>query len=89
LLDISRAGARVEGAQLPEVGKDVVLKCGGVEAFGSIAWIAADRCGIHFDEPIPGRDLLTLRALAAEGSGSEMTYEEREAAEDWANGLAR
>lgn len=89
LLDVSRAGARLEGTGLPGPGKDVVLKCGGIEAFGSVAWAASGRCGVEFDEPIGGRDLVELRALAAAAGESEMTYEEREAAADWSNGLAR
>lgn len=89
LLDVSRTGARLEGSGLPDVGKDVVLKCGGIEAFGSVAWAASGRCGVHFEEPIGGRDLVALRALAAEAGESEMTYDEREAAADWTNGLAR
>lgn len=89
LLDVSRTGARVEGRGLPEVGRDIVLKCGGVEAFGSVAWSASGRCGLHFEEPIGGRDLVALRALAADTDESEMTFAEREAAADWANGLAR
>ncbi len=89
LLDVSRTGARIEALGLPEAGKDVVLKCGGIEAFGSVAWAVGERCGIHFEEPIGGRDLMTLRALAAASGDSEMTFDEREAAADWANGLAR
>jgi hypothetical protein len=89
LLDVSRTGARVAGQNLPDIGKEVVLNCGGIEAFGSVVWAAPDRRGIHFEEPIGGRDLIALRALAAESKDSEMTYEEREAAADWSSGLAR
>jgi hypothetical protein len=89
LLDVSRTGARLEGPGLPDVGKDIVLKCGGTEAFGSVAWAASGRCGVHFEEPIGGRDLVALRALAASADQSEMTHQEREAAADWTNGLAR
>jgi hypothetical protein len=89
LLDVSRTGARIQGQSLPEVGKDVILKCADVEAFGAIAWAASDRRGLHFEEPIGGRDLVALRALAAETDDAGMTYEEREAAADWNSGLAR
>lgn len=89
LLDVSRTGARLKGAGLPETGKEIVLKCGGIEAFGTVAWAAADRRGIHFDEPIGGRDLVALRALAAAAGESEMTLEESQAEADWSSGLAR
>src|ERR1041384_3590128 len=52
LLEASLSGARLEGAGLPPVGKDVVLLCGAVEAFGTIVWAAGERCGMQFDEPI-------------------------------------
>lgn len=89
LLDVSQSGARLEGYRLPAAGKDVIVKCGGMEMFGTIVWTVSDRCGVHFDEPIGGRDLVALRAFAAEGDKSEMTAEERQAAADWLNGLAR
>ena len=89
LLDVSRSGARVQTAQLPGVGRDVILRCGSVDAFGTVAWAASDRCGIHFYEPISGRDLVALRSMSEALEGSEMTPEEYEAAADWANGFAR
>lgn len=89
LLDVSRTGARLQGRNLPEVGKEIVLKCGGVEAFGCVAWAVSERCGLHFEEPIGGRDLVALRALATQTDEAQMTYAERQAAADWASGLAR
>lgn len=47
--DLSRGGARVEGHELPLLGTDVLLKRGPFEAFGTIAWIADNHCGIEFD----------------------------------------
>ena len=89
ILDVSRAGARLEGTDLPGVRKDIILKCGGMDTFGTIAWSTGGRCGIQFDEPISGGDLLALRKLSADIEKSDMTPEERQAAADWANGLAR
>jgi hypothetical protein len=89
LLDVSRTGARLQGADLPEPGKDILIKCVGIEAFGTVAWAVRNRCGIHFDEPLGGRDLVALRHIASSAERSEMTLEERQAAADWANGLAR
>jgi hypothetical protein len=89
VLDISRTGARVEGDQLPAVGKNVILRCGDIDTFGTIAWSATGRSGIQFDEPIALRELVALRMLADERANLPWTPEEREAAADWANGLAR
>lgn len=89
LLDVSRTGARLEGFRLPAVGKEMILRCGGIDTFGTIAWAASGRCGIQFDEAIGARDVLALRALAEAGERSELTPDERQAAADWASGLAR
>jgi hypothetical protein len=89
LLDVSRTGARVEADVLPAVGKDVVLRCGAIDTFGTVVWNVSGRCGVHFDEPIGGRDLVALRAVAVAAERSGMTPEEIQASADWANGLAR
>jgi hypothetical protein len=89
LIDVSRTGARIEADGLPAVGKDVVLKCGAIDTFGTIVWNVAGRCGVHFDEPLGGRDLVALRAVAVAAEKSGMTPEEIQASADWANGLAR
>ena len=89
LLDVSRTGARLTGDALPAVGKDVVLQCGAVDTFGTVIWNDDGQCGLHFDEPISGPELVALRnaAMAVERSG--LTPEELQARADWANGVAR
>lgn len=89
ILDVSTTGARVQGRDLPGVGRDIVLRCGDLEAFGKTSWAASDRCGIQFYDPIPGRHVLKLRQLSDAIEDSSMTPEEIQAAADWANGLAR
>jgi len=89
LLDVSMTGARIEGRDLPQVGKEIILKSGPVDTFGTIIWAASERCGVKFDEPLELRHLLELRAKAAEAADSAMTPQERQAADDWMNGLAR
>jgi len=89
LLDVSRTGARLEAAALPAAGKDIVLVCGAVDTFGTVVWNVSGRCGVQFDEPIGGRDLMALRAVAVAIGNSGMTPEELQATADWANGLAR
>lgn len=50
--DLSPGGARIEGADLPEIGADVMLKRGNADAFGSIAWVSGNQAGIAFDEEL-------------------------------------
>ena len=89
LLDVSRSGARLEAADLPVVGRDVVLKCGAIDTLGTVIWNVCGRCGIHFDEPLRGPDLMALRAFAVAAERSGMTPEELQATAAWVNGLAR
>lgn len=89
LLDVSCTGARLEAANLPGTGKDVVLKCGEIDTFGTVVWNASGRCGVHFDEPIGRLELVALRAVAVARERSGMTPEELQATADWASGLAR
>jgi hypothetical protein len=89
LLDISRDGACLAGVGLPSVGKDVVLRCGAIDTFGTVVWAVADRCGLLFDEPISAKELVALRQVAVAAELSGMTHEERQATTDWMNGLAR
>jgi len=89
LLDVSRTGARLEAADLPAVGKDVVLRCGAIDTFGTVVWNISGRCGVHFDAPIGRQDLMALRAVAVAAERSGITPDELQATADWANGLAR
>ena len=89
LLEVSLSGARVEGAGLPGAGRDIVLMCGSVEAFGTIAWAAGERRGIRFDEAISPADIVALRNVATAAENSGITPEEIQAAADWESGLAR
>ena len=89
LVDLSSAGAQLEGHNLPAAGKDVVLTCCAIEIFGTVMWKAGARCGILFEEKV-GRPVLTaLRDAAWKAANSRFTDEEIQAAADWVQGLAR
>ena len=89
LFNLSAAGAQLMGEGLPALGKDVLVRCGPVEVFGTVVWADGDRCGIQFDEPITLRQVAELRRIAAAADHSTVDGDERRAAEDWLNGLAR
>jgi hypothetical protein len=50
--DIGPKGAKVTGRQLPEPGKEVLLRAGELDVFGRIAWADRDQRGVIFDEPV-------------------------------------
>jgi hypothetical protein len=89
LLNLSSAGAQLKGEALPALGKDVLVRCGPIEVFGTVVWEEKDRCGIQFDEPIRPKEVAELRRTAAAADHSTADGDEMRAAEDWLNGLAR
>jgi hypothetical protein len=89
LLEVSANGARLEGQGLPGAGKEIVLRCGSIEAFGTIVWSEEDCRGVQFDDKLSPPDLITIRAHAAAVQHSRLSPEERQGAADWLNGLAR
>ena len=89
ILDLSCAGAQLEGQALPAVGKDVLLTCQSVEIFGTVLWSQDSRCGILFDEPLSRQVLSELRRTACQTSRSHVDEDEIQAAADWVYGLAR
>jgi hypothetical protein len=89
LLDLSSAGAQLMGGALPALGKDVLVRCGSIEVFGTVVWAEKGRCGIQFDEPITPREVAELRRTAAAADHSTADQDEMRAAQDWLNGLAR
>ena len=89
LLDVSQTGACLKGKGLPAAGKDVILKCAGIDTFGTVAWADGERRGLAFDEPIGAGELVALRKVAAAAESSGVSSEELQATADWLNGLAR
>ena len=89
LLEASLEGARLDGADLPSVGREIVLKCGPVDAFGKVIWASGSRRGIQFDRPIRAGELIELRNASVTAEEAGITPDELQAIADWTNGLAR
>ena len=63
LCDLSEDGARVFArTDLPR-GRDVVLRWGQSEAFGSVVWERAGFHGLQFEEPLARAVLVAARAM--------------------------
>ena len=58
LRDLSRHGALIECAAMPEVGVAVVFERGETKVPATVAWIAAGRIGLEFDHAIQESELL-------------------------------
>lgn len=58
--DLSPGGVRVEGADIPPVGTDVLVRRGGFEGFGTIAWRGHREGGIAFDTVMDEEELQAI-----------------------------
>jgi hypothetical protein len=64
LIDLSRTGARLQGADFPAADADLVFHAGKVRAAGEVIWIDGDQCGVSFDTPIAAVEVNRIRVLA-------------------------
>lgn len=64
MADLSRSGARITGI-LPRLRtqQQAIIQWNQFEAFGIIAWLAGDQCGLEFDEPLPTHILVKTREI--------------------------
>ena len=76
LVDVSTTGARIGGHDLPAIGKDVLLKVGGVELFGTVVRSNENEAAMRFDHPVRPSELDTLHSLISDRP-PEGTIEER------------
>ena len=87
--NLSEAGACLRGCASLKAGDDVWLKVGCVDRLVKIAWVEDDLCGVTFDPPLQHDDLIHLRCEARNTLVMRLEPEERVAAEEWINGMAR
>jgi hypothetical protein len=59
--DISMGGARIRLHIPPKQGTLAILRFGGYQVFGAIAWAKGHCCGMKFDNRIPKEVVFLLR----------------------------
>lgn len=89
LLNVSETGARLRGSGFPPVHQGILIKAQGVEAFGTVVWLRAGMCGVHFDEPLSKLAVHNLEHASTLCIRANLSPFEQVAAEDWATGYAR
>src|SRR5690348_1178329 len=52
VVDVSSAGIKLRGIDLPGTGDEVAVHVEGVKAFGEIAWCEGPERGVHFESPL-------------------------------------
>jgi len=89
LRNLSSSGAMLETSDGPPVGKDVVLKCFGLDQLGVVIWEEGDRCGIEFYDILDEDEVIAKRKLSDEELARARwrnRHEALEAAERWVLG---
>jgi hypothetical protein len=62
LVDVSRTGARMTGAEMPESGDDVLFRAGDLEMLATVVRSGANECAIDFATPIAAEEVQRLQA---------------------------
>jgi hypothetical protein len=62
--DLSPQGARIDARDMPGPGEDVLLIVGPFDGLATVVWRTDDRCGIEFDEDLPGEILDRMKSEA-------------------------
>ena len=72
LIDVSKVGCRLGGSGLPPVGRDVLVKVGGIELYGQIVWKGDGERGVMFDAPMSDTDVEDLREALPRAHGTDV-----------------
>ncbi len=62
LVDVSRTGARLSGADIPEEGEELLFRAMDVEEFATVVWTSADECAVEFATAIAATEVQRLLA---------------------------
>jgi hypothetical protein len=87
--NLSAAGAMIETHRPPVVGKELVLKCFGIDALGVVVWSERNQCGVEFYDPIDEEEVVRQRQLSEDEFARQRWQARQEmqaAAERWSLG---
>ena len=62
--DLSPEGARLDARDMPAPGDDVLVVIGPFDGLAKVVWRADDKCGVEFDERLPGATLDRMKSEA-------------------------
>jgi len=62
--DLSTAGARLDARDMPAPGDDVLVVVGPFDGLAKVVWRADDKCGVRFDEVLPGDTIDRMKSEA-------------------------
>jgi hypothetical protein len=62
--DLSAEGARLDARDMPAPGDDVLVVVGPLDGLATVVWRTDDKCGVRFDETLPGELLERMKSEA-------------------------
>jgi hypothetical protein len=62
--DLSAEGARLDARDMPAPGHDVLVVVGPFDGLATVVWRVDDKCGVEFDEVLPGEMLDRMKSEA-------------------------
>jgi hypothetical protein len=89
VVDVSSTGAKLSGANLPQIDHDVWIRVEMTDVLATVVWKQGDSCGVTFDTQLNPAQLHVLRAEGNCARFTRLSPEQRLAVEDWRTGLAR
>ena len=60
--DISSAGAKLQGRDLPRTATEVLVTVGTTEFFARVSWSEDNECGLNFEVPLTPDELAQIQA---------------------------
>src|SRR4051794_33296967 len=60
--DLSAEGARLDARDMPAPGHDVLVVVGPFDGLATVVWRVDDKCGVEFDEVLPGEILDRMKS---------------------------
>ncbi|MFL6786594.1 MAG: PilZ domain-containing protein [Sphingomicrobium sp.] len=62
--DLSAEGARLDARDMPAPGDDVLVVVGPFDGLARVVWRSDDKCGVEFDDALPGETLERMKSEA-------------------------
>jgi hypothetical protein len=59
--DLSRAGARLGGRDLPPAGDDILVVVGSSDMLARVIWRTGDGCGVLFEPPLEDDNVARMK----------------------------
>ncbi|HET7678966.1 MAG TPA: PilZ domain-containing protein [Xanthobacteraceae bacterium] len=71
--NVSLAGVKLTGAELPSEGEQVWIKLASLNVFGTVAWRSMTGCAVRFDSPLSDLEIHQLQRAVQIANGHNLS----------------